>query len=137
MKVNIRMRKENLAMDPTIFKTTTNQRMFDGMSFENGLRNLKVKLDFVTLKVQLDTILHILEWKRNVNTFNYNHVICDLCRGYHATHTCMQVQNVDYYDEFGHCNPCFDQCNHNWGNSYAYAWDNQCKYSDSSCFYEY
>ena len=33
------------------------------MSFENGIRSTKVKLDYKTLKVQLDTIIHIIEQK--------------------------------------------------------------------------
>ena len=48
------------------------------MSFEDNLRNVKAKLDFITLKVQLDTIMNILEQKRNVNAHNFNHVIYDL-----------------------------------------------------------
>ena len=57
------------------------------MSFENGLRCLKNKFDVITLQVQIDTIMHEIEQKRNVNTFNSYHMICDLCGGYHATHT--------------------------------------------------
>ena len=64
-------------------------------------------------------------------------MICELCGGYHATHTCMQAQNMDYYGEFGHYNSCFDQCNHNWGNYSAYGQDNQCANSDSLYFYDY
>ena len=44
---------------------------------------------------------------------------------------------MDYYDEFGHYNSCFDQCNPNWDSSYAYGWDNQCVYSDFSCLHDY
>ena len=34
------------------------------MPFRNDLRNLKVKLDYITLKVQLDIIMHILDKKK-------------------------------------------------------------------------
>ena len=64
-------------------------------------------------------------------------MIYDLCENYHATHTCRQAQNTNYYDDFGHFNPCFDQYGPNRENSYAYGWDNQCAYSDSPCFYDY
>ena len=57
-----------------------------------------------------------------------------MCGGYHATHTCRQVQNVRYYDELGHCNPCFDQNGLNWNNFYTYYWDAMCAYNDSPCF---
>ena len=60
-----------------------------------------------------------------------------LCGGHHATYTCRQVQNVDNYDEFGHCNLYLDQYGPNWDNSCDYGWDNQCTTSDSSCFYDY
>ena len=43
---------------------------FEGISFEDSLRSLKDKLDYIMLKVQLDTITHILKQKRNVNAFN-------------------------------------------------------------------
>ena len=98
-----------------------NQDVSEGMSFENGLKSLKAKLDVITLKILLDTITHMLEQKRNANVFNSYHVICDLCGGYHATHTYMQAQNVDYFDEFEYCNPYFDQNRPNWGNSYGYG----------------
>ena len=35
-----------------------NQEIIEGMSFDNGLRCLKVKFDVIMLKVQLDTIMH-------------------------------------------------------------------------------
>ena len=66
----------------------------------------------------------------------WNHY-SDLCGGHDATHTCNQVQNMDYYDEFGHCNLYFDQYGPNWDNSYTYGWDNQYNYSDSSRFYDF
>ena len=61
-----------------------NQEITEGMSFEDYFRSLKAKLDFITLKVQLDTITHMLEQKRNVNAFNSYHMICNLCGGYHT-----------------------------------------------------
>ena len=64
------------------------QKITEGMSFEDGLRSLKTKLYYITLKVQLDTIKNMFEQTRNVNTFNSNHMICDLCENYYATHTC-------------------------------------------------
>ena len=81
--------------------------MAKGMSFDNSLRCLKAKFDYITLKVQLDTVTNMVEQKQNVNTFNFNYVICDLFEGYHAIYECMQVQNVDYYDKFGYYNSCF------------------------------
>ena len=54
-------------------------------------------------------------------------MICDLCGNYHTTHTCMQVQYIDYYDKFEHYNPYLDQYGPNWNNSYTYGWDNQRK----------
>ena len=114
-----------------------NQEITVGMLFENDIRGWNVKLYFIMLKVQLNTIRHMLEQKRNVNAFNSYHVICELCGDYHATHTCRQVQNVDYYDELGHYNPCFDQNGSNWGNSCAYGWGNQGNYSAYSCLYDY
>ena len=85
----------------------------------------------------MDTIMNMLEQKRNINAFNSYYLICDLCGGYHTIHTCRQTQNVDYYGEFGHYNSCFDQYGPNRGNLYAYGLDNQCIYSDSPCFYDY
>lgn len=38
-----------------------NQRMSEGMSFENDLKSLNAKLDFIILTVQLDTITNMLE----------------------------------------------------------------------------
>ena len=64
-----------------------NQDVPEYTSSKDGLRRLKAKLDVITLKVQLDTIMHDIEQKRNVNVFNSNHMICDLCGGYHAIHT--------------------------------------------------
>ena len=52
--------------------------------------------------------MHEIEQKRNVNAFNSNHMICDLCESYHTNHTCIQAQNMNYYDEFGHYNSCCD-----------------------------
>ena len=46
-----------------------NQDVSEDISFEDGLRSLKIKLHVITLKVQLDTITNMLEQKRNVNTF--------------------------------------------------------------------
>ena len=68
-----------------------NQEITEGISFENGLKSIKAKLDVITLKIQLDTITNMLEQKRNDNAFNSYHVIYDLCRGYHTTYECMQV----------------------------------------------
>ena len=68
-----------------------NQEIIKGMSFEDGLRSLKTKCDVITLKVQLNTITNMLEQKRNANAVNSYHVICDLCGGYHDTHTCIQA----------------------------------------------
>ena len=85
-----------------------NQDVSESMSFENSLKSLKAKFDFITSKVQLDTIMHEIEESKNINVFNSNNMICDLCGGYHTTHTCRQAQNVNYFDEFGHCNPYFD-----------------------------
>ena len=66
-----------------------NQEITEGMSFEDGLRRLKAKLDVITVKVQLDTIMYEIEQKRNINAFNSNHMICNLCGGHHATqHVC-------------------------------------------------
>ena len=59
--------------------------------------------------------------KKNVNIFYSNYVICNLCDDYHATRTCRHAQNVDYYDEFEPFNPCFDQYDPNWDNSYVYS----------------
>ena len=106
---------------------------FEGISFEDSLRSLKDKLDYIMLKVQLDTIMQ----KRNVNAFNSNHIIYDLCRGYHVTYICRQASNVNYYDEFWHYTPYFDQYGPNWDNSYTYDWNNQYNYSDSSCFHDH
>ena len=92
---------------------------------------------FSILNAQLDMMTSMLEQKRNDNAFNSNHVICDLCGGYHATYEYMQIQNMDYYDEFGHYNSCFDQCNPSWGSYYDYGWNNQCVYSESSNYYDY
>ena len=71
------LREGNLTMDYNFqnYNYGGNQRMSEGMTFENNLRSLKAKL----------------ERKRNVNVFNSNNVICDLCRGYYATHTYRQV----------------------------------------------
>ena len=44
---------------------------------------------------------------------------------------------MNYCNEFGHCNPYFDQNDPNWGNSYTYDWDNQCAYNTSPCLYDY
>ena len=85
------MREDSLAIDSyqvQSFWNRGNKEITEGMLFEGGLRSLKAKLDVITLKVQLDTIMHEIEQKRNVNTFNYNHMICDLCKGCHATHSC-------------------------------------------------
>ena len=48
-----------------------------------------------------------------------------------------QVQSVNYYDEFEHFNPCFNQYGTNWDNSYTYCWGNQYAYNISSHFYDY
>nr|XP_027085682.1 uncharacterized protein LOC113707618 [Coffea arabica]XP_027085771.1 uncharacterized protein LOC113707684 [Coffea arabica] len=114
-----------------------NQEFTECMSFKDGLRCLKAKFDVMMLQVQMDTIMHEIEQGSNVNIFNSYHVICDLCGGYHASNTCMQVQNVDYYDELEHYNPCFDRYSANWSNSSAYGWDNQCTYSDYPYSYGY
>ena len=114
-----------------------NQEITENMLFDDGLRCLKAKCDFITLKVQLNTITNMLEQKRNFNAFNSYHEICDLCGGYHTTHICRQAQNERYYNELGYYNPYFDQNGPNWSNSYTYGWDNQCAYSDSSYFYDY
>ena len=105
------MKEESWALDYNFqnYNYRDNQRGYEGMSLEDGLRSLKVKLDFITLKIQLDTITNMFECKRNVNPFNSNHMSCDLCEGYHVTHTYMQAQNMDYFDEFEHFNPYFDQ----------------------------
>mgnify|MGYP004709237509 CR=1 FL=1 len=129
------LRSGRLAMDGYQVQSSFNrgnQEITEGMSFEDGLRCLKAKFD-----VMMDTIMHEIEQGRNVNDFNSYHVICDLCGGYHATNTCMQVQNVDYYDELEHYNPCFDRYSANLSNSSAYGWDNQCTYNNSSYFYDY
>ena len=98
------------------------------MSFENDIGALNAKLN------HLNSMMHVIEQNKNVNAFNSNHIICDLCGGYHATYECMQTQNVNYYSEFGHCNSNFDQCNSNW--TYDYDWNNQCTYNNSSNFYD-
>ena len=85
----------------------------------------------------MNTFIHEIERKRHVNAFNSYHMICDLCGCYHNTRTCMQVQNMDYYDEFGCYNPYFNQYGANWSNSHAYGWDNQYAYNASPCFYDY
>ena len=134
------LRNEGLAMDGCLVQSSFNrgnQEITEGMSFEDGLRCLKAKFDVMMLQVQMDTIMHEIEQGRNVNAFNSYHVICDLCGDYHATNTCRQAQNVDYYDELEHYNPCFDRYSANWSNSPAYGWDNQCTYSDYSYFYGY
>ena len=61
------------------------------------------------LNTCLDNMMHVIEQKRNNNTFNSNHIICDLCGIYHATYECRQAQNLNYYDKIGHCTPYFDQ----------------------------
>ena len=71
------------------------------------------------------------------NAYNSNLLICDLCGSNHSTYTCMKAQNMDYYGEFEHYNSCFDQYGTNCDNSYAYGWNNQCAYGDSSYFYDY
>ena len=47
-------------------------------------------------------------------------MICDLCGGYYTTYQYMQAYSADYYDEFGHYNSYFDQCNSSWGNWLAF-----------------
>ena len=134
------MRSGSLAMNGYYVQSSidrSNQEFNENMSFEDGLRSLKVKLDVIALNVQIDIITNMFEQKRNVNTFNCYHVICYLCGVYHATHTYKQVQDVNYYNEFEYCNPYFDQYGPNWGNCYAYNWNNQYNYSDSTCFYDY
>ena len=116
------MREESLAIDCYQVQSSLNrgnQEITEGMLFEGALRSLKAKLDVITLKVQLDTIMHGTEQKRDVNAFNPNHIICDLCGDYHATHICRQAQNVNYFNEFEHCNPYFEQYGPNWGSFYA------------------
>lgn len=134
------LREGSLAMDPYNFQGYNyggNQRMFEGMSFDDCTRNINAKLDYVTLNVQMDTITNLFEQKGNANAFNSNYVVCDLCGSNHATYTCMQAQYVDYYDEFEHYNSCFDQYGANCDNPYTYGWNNPCVYDDSSCFYDY
>ena len=48
-----------------------NQEITEGMSFENGLRCLKAKLDIIMLQIQMDTIMHEIEQRRNANAFNF------------------------------------------------------------------
>ena len=103
-------RSESSAMDSYHVQNSMNrgnQKSIVNMPFEDGLRSLKAEFDYIILKVRLDNIMHLIKQKRNVNTFNSNCVICNLCRGCHASYTCMQVQNMDYYDEFGHYDSCF------------------------------
>ena len=129
------LRSERSATDGYYVQSSfnrSNQEITEGMSFADGLRSLKAKLDIITLQIQMDTIMHEIEQRRNANIFNSYHIICDLCGGYHATNICRQAQNVDYCVELGHCNPCFDQYGDNLSNSYAYSWNNQCTYNDSS-----
>ena len=47
-----------------------NKEITESMSFENGLRKLKAKLDVIMLKVQLGTIVHEIEQMRNVMPLN-------------------------------------------------------------------
>ena len=89
------------------------------------------------LNAELDMLTSMLEQKRNDNAFNYNYWICDLCGGCHTIYKCIQVQNMDYYDELGHYYSCFDQCNPCWVNSYEYGLNNQGAYGNSSCSYDY
>ena len=96
-KLDTSLREGSSAIDYTFqnYNYGGNQCMSDGMSFENSLTNLKAKCDFIALKVQLDDTTNMFEQKRNANVFNSNHIICDLCGGYHTNRTCRQVQNVD------------------------------------------
>ena len=58
------LRNRRLAMDCYQVQSSLNrghQDMFESVSFEDSLRCLKAKLDFITLKVQLDTITNMLE----------------------------------------------------------------------------
>ena len=43
-------------------------------------------LNALFFNAQLDTLTSMVEQKINVNTFNSNHMIYDLCGGYHATY---------------------------------------------------
>ena len=43
---------------------------------------------------------------------------------------------MDYYDQFKHCNPHFDQYDPNWDNFHVYGWNNQYAYNDSLCLYD-
>ena len=66
------------------------------MSFEDDIDVLNAKLD------HLDNMIHVIQQNKNAYAFNSNHMICDLCGGYHATYECLQVQNMNYYYEFEH-----------------------------------
>ena len=67
--------------------------------------------------------ISVLRHSKNILITSY-HVICDLCGNYHTTNTCLQAQNVNYYDELGHYNHCFDHYGANLNNSSAYGWGN-------------
>ena len=57
------MRSERLAMDGYYVQNSLNrgnQEITEGMSFEDGLKSLKAKLDGIMLK-QMDTIMHEIE----------------------------------------------------------------------------
>ena len=86
------MRNGSSAIDSYHMRSSMNRgnrESITNMSFEDRLRSLKPKFDYIMLKTQLDTIMHILEQKKNVNAFNSNHVIYNLCKSYHTIYTCM------------------------------------------------
>ena len=91
------MRNGSLAIDLYdfhYFNSGGNQRMPEGLSFEDDVKALNVKLDHSILYTKLGKIMHTIEQNSNVNAYNTSHVICDLGAGYHASYTCIQVQNV-------------------------------------------
>ena len=64
------MREERSTMDGYYVQSSLNQgnqKITEGMSFEDGLKCLRAKLDVITLQIQMDTIMHEIEQTRNVN----------------------------------------------------------------------
>ena len=108
-----------------------NQGRAAGMSFNDGLRSLNAKFDYIILSVKLNNLIHLIEQYRSVDVLNSNHLVCDLCGGYHATYQCVQAQHVDQCDEFGHYNSYFDKYGPNCYNFSDHGWDNQGAYNDS------
>ena len=76
------------------------QEILVGLTLDNGMLRLNTKLD---------SLMHLIEQYRNVNSFSSNYIICVLCGGYHADYQCMKVQHIDYFDRFEYCTSYVDQ----------------------------